>query len=78
MSASPPLKEIDEVEEYLFKVRELCGELCDYSKEVVPGKLLGTVSSKVSSIGSLSFTGFWIYQAFCTSSKLGYDVNPSH
>ena len=60
VSASPPLKEIDEVEEYLFKVKELCGELCDYTKEVVPGKLLGTVSSKVFT-GSLSLTGFWIY-----------------
>ena len=48
MPARPPLQEIDEVEEYLFRVKEMCGELCDYTKEVVPGKLLGTVSSKVS------------------------------
>jgi len=47
VSASPPLKEIDEVEEYLFKVKELCGELCDYTKKVVPGNILGTVSSKI-------------------------------
>ena len=47
MPANPPLQEIDEVEEYLFRVKEMCGELCDYTKEVVPGKLLGTVSSKV-------------------------------
>jgi len=45
---SPPLQEIDEVEEYLFRVKEMCGELCDYTKEVVPGKLLGTVSSKIN------------------------------
>ena len=54
MPARPPLQEIDEVEEYLFRVKEMCGELCDYTKEVVPGKLLGTVSSKVffDSLGS--------------------------
>ena len=35
------------MEGYLAKVLELCGELCDYTKKVTPGKILGKVSAKV-------------------------------
>ena len=43
-------QEITTVEDYLTKVQELCGELCDYTKKVTPGKILGKVSAKVLNV----------------------------
>jgi len=46
-SSSQTTPETDTLEEYLVKVKELCGELCDYTKKVSPGNILGKVSAKV-------------------------------
>jgi len=46
--ASPPNKPPATLDEYVSQVKELCGELCDYTRKVTPGKILGTVSAKVN------------------------------
>ena len=45
--ASLPDKAPATFDEYVSKVKELCGEMCDYTRKVTPGKILGTVSAKV-------------------------------
>merc|ERR1712243_513949 len=46
--ASPPNKPPATLDEYVSQVKELCGELCDYTRKVTPGKILDTVSAKVN------------------------------
>eukprot|EP00091_Calanus_sinicus_P002239 TRINITY_DN12279_c0_g1_i1.p1 TRINITY_DN12279_c0_g1~~TRINITY_DN12279_c0_g1_i1.p1 ORF type:complete len:386 (-),score=73.65 TRINITY_DN12279_c0_g1_i1:23-1180(-) len=41
------LSPMEKTEEQIRAIRELCGELCDTTKPIVPGEFMGTVTSKV-------------------------------
>ena len=32
---------------YIEQIKNLCGDLCDFKKEIIPGKFMGSVKAKV-------------------------------
>ena len=46
---------MDKTGKAILAIREICGELCDTTKEITPGDFMGTVTSKVG--GQASYLG---------------------
>ena len=37
----------DDKENYIQQIKNLCGDICDFKKEIIPGKFMGSVKAKV-------------------------------